>query len=122
MGFITKEEAEAAKSVNILDRILPEATQYSDILAPHFVLEVRKQLEDKYGISTMRAGGWTITTTLDYRAQKIAEEAGAEIVGIGAVIEKGFQGAGDKLRAQGVDLYSLAVIDKMEDGKIVFRK
>ena len=75
MGFITKEEAEAAKEINVLDRIQPEATQYSDILAPHFVLEVRKQLEDKYGISTMRAGGWTIKTSLDYRAQKIAEEA-----------------------------------------------
>ena len=75
MGMITKEEAEAAKAVNIMDRILPESSQYSDMLAPHFVLEVRKQLEDKYGISTMRAGGWTITTTLDYRAQKIAEDA-----------------------------------------------
>ncbi|MBR3252514.1 transglycosylase domain-containing protein [Candidatus Saccharibacteria bacterium] len=75
MGFITKEEAEAAKEVNILDRILPESSQYSDILAPHFVLEVRKQLEEKYGISTMRAGGWTIKTSLDYRAQKIAEDA-----------------------------------------------
>ena len=75
MGFITKEEANAAKEVNILDRILPESSQYSDILAPHFVLEVRKQLEEKYGISTMRAGGWTIKTSLDYRAQKIAEDA-----------------------------------------------
>ena len=75
MGMITKDQAEAAKQINVLDRIQPEATQYSDILAPHFVLEVRKQLEDKYGISTMRAGGWTIKTTLDYRAQKIAEEA-----------------------------------------------
>ena len=75
MGYITAEEAAAAKEVNILDRIRPESSQYSDMLAPHFVLEVRKQLEDKYGISTMRAGGWTIKTTLDYRAQKIAEDA-----------------------------------------------
>ncbi|MDO5480205.1 MAG: transglycosylase domain-containing protein [Candidatus Saccharibacteria bacterium] len=75
MGMITKEEAEAAKAENVLDRILPESTQYADILAPHFVLEVRKQLEEKYGISTMRAGGWTIKTSLDYRAQKIAEDA-----------------------------------------------
>ena len=75
MGYITAEQAAAAKEVNILDRILPESSQYSDMLAPHFVLEVRKQLEDKYGISTMRAGGWTIKTTVDYRAQKIAEEA-----------------------------------------------
>lgn len=75
MGYITKEEAEAAKEVAILDTIKPESSQYSDMLAPHFVLEVRSQLEEKYGIQTMRAGGWTITTSLDYRAQQIAEDA-----------------------------------------------
>lgn len=81
MGYITKDEAEAAKQVAILDRILPESSQYADMKAPHFLLEVRKQLEDKYGISTMRAGGWTIKTTVDARAQKIAEEAVAEGAG-----------------------------------------
>ena len=75
MGFITKEEAEEAKQIEILDTIKPEASQYADAKAPHFVLEVKKRLEEKYGISTMRAGGWTITTTLDYRAQQIAEES-----------------------------------------------
>lgn len=75
MGYITEDEANAAKEVAILDTIQPESTQYSDMLAPHFVLEVRSQLEEKYGIQTMRAGGWTIKTTLDYRAQQIAEDA-----------------------------------------------
>lgn len=75
MGSITAEEAEAAKEIAILDTIRPESSQYSDMIAPHFVLEVRSQLEEKYGISTMRAGGWTITTTLDARAQQIAEDA-----------------------------------------------
>ncbi|MDO4759993.1 MAG: transglycosylase domain-containing protein [Candidatus Saccharibacteria bacterium] len=75
MGYITKEEAEEAKAVPILDTIKPESSQYSDMLAPHFVLEVKNQLEEKYGISTMRAGGWTITTTLDYDLQMIAEES-----------------------------------------------
>ena len=78
MGYITQEEADAAKEVAILDTIKPESSQYADMLAPHFVLEVKSQLEDKYGISTMRAGGWTITTTLDYRAQEIAEDAVAQ--------------------------------------------
>ena len=81
MGKITQEEADAAKAVDILASIKPEASQYADAKAPHFVLEVRSQLEDKYGISTMRAGGWTITTTLDYRAQQIAEEAVATGMG-----------------------------------------
>ena len=75
MGYITREEAEEAKEVAILDTIKPESSQYANMLAPHFVLEVRSQLEDKYGIQTMRAGGWTIKTTLDYRAQEIAEDA-----------------------------------------------
>lgn len=75
MGYITQEEANTAKEVAILDTIQPESNQYAGMLAPHFVLEVKKQLEDKYGISTMRAGGWTIKTTLDLRAQKIAEDA-----------------------------------------------
>ncbi|MBR3248762.1 transglycosylase domain-containing protein [Candidatus Saccharibacteria bacterium] len=75
MNYITSEQAEEAKQVAILDSIKPESSQYADMLAPHFVLEVKKQLEDKYGIQTMRAGGWTIKTTLDYRAQKIAEDA-----------------------------------------------
>ncbi len=75
MGYVTSEEANEAKEVAILDTIQPESSQYEGMLAPHFVLEVKKQLEDKYGIQTMRAGGWTIKTTLDYRAQQVAEDA-----------------------------------------------
>lgn len=78
MGYITAEEAAEAKEVPILDQILPESTQYDNIKAPHFVMEVKKQLEEKYGMQTMRAGGYTITTTLDYRAQEMAEAAVAE--------------------------------------------
>ncbi len=82
MGFCTSEEAEEAKSIAILDTIRPESDQYSDMLAPHFVLEVKSQLEEKYGISTMRAGGWTITTTLDYELQKVAEQSVADAAGL----------------------------------------
>ena len=75
LGYITSEEAEEAKAVDILATIKPESSQYADMKAPHFVLEVKKQLEEKYGISTMRAGGWTIITTLDWRLQDIAQDA-----------------------------------------------
>ena len=84
LGYITQEEADEAKAVAILDTIKPESSQYADMKAPHFVLEVKSQLEEKYGIQTMRAGGWTITTTLDYRAQQMAEESvaiGMEVAG-----------------------------------------
>lgn len=75
MSYITAQEAEEAKAVPILDQILPESNQYTNIKAPHFVMEVKAQLEEKYGIQTMRTGGYTITTSLDYRAQEMAEEA-----------------------------------------------
>ena len=75
MGYINEQQASEAKQVAILDTIHPESEQYADMLAPHFVLEVKKQLEEKYGIQTMRAGGWSIKTSLDYRIQKIAEES-----------------------------------------------
>lgn len=75
LGYITQEDADAAKEVPILDQILPESNQYKDIKAPHFVMEVKKQLEEKYGIQTMRQGGYTIKTTIDLRAQQIAQDA-----------------------------------------------
>lgn len=51
----------------------------------------------------------------------IVKQAGAELVGIGCAIEKGFQGGGDRLRAAGVNLHSLAILDSAEPGNIVFR-
>ena len=53
----------------------------------------------------------------------LVESSGAELAGCGVVIEKGFQGGGDKLRKRGVNLQSLAIVDKMdcETGEIVFR-
>ena len=54
-------------------------------------------------------------------AVKLVKEAGATFVGAAIAIEKGFQGGGDQLRKEGVDVYSLAIIDRMKPGEIVFR-
>lgn len=53
----------------------------------------------------------------------LVEESGAELVGCGAVIEKGYQHGGDELRASGVRVESLAIIESMdhETGNVVFR-
>ena len=75
MNYITKEEAKKAREVDILDRIQPEQNQYDGMKAPWFVLEVKSQLEKKYGIKTMREGGFSIKTTVDLRAQKLGEAA-----------------------------------------------
>ena len=53
----------------------------------------------------------------------LVEQAGATLCGVAIAIEKGFQGGGDELRAKGIPLYSLAVIDRMsEQDGIVFRE
>ena len=75
MNYISKEEAEEAKSVDIIEQIRPEADQYENIKSPWLVLEVKNQLEQKYGIKTLRQGGFTITTTIDSHAQELAENA-----------------------------------------------
>ncbi len=52
----------------------------------------------------------------------IVNQAGATVVGTGTVIEKGYQGGGDALRAKGIRVESLAIIDSMsDDGSITFR-
>lgn len=50
----------------------------------------------------------------------IVEQAGAHLAGAGIVIEKRFQGGGEKLRAQGVKIEALAAIERMEAGSIEF--
>ena len=51
----------------------------------------------------------------------IVEQSGATAVGCGIVIEKGFQEGGQMLREKGICLESLAIIDRFEDGRPIFR-
>ena len=54
---------------------------------------------------------------------ELVKLSGAELVGAGIVIEKGFQIGGDLIRAKGIHLESLAIVESMNDqtGEIVFR-
>jgi xanthine phosphoribosyltransferase len=47
--------------------------------------------------------------------------AGAHLAGAGIVIEKGFQDGGALVREKGIRVESLAIIDRMSEGKIYFR-
>jgi xanthine phosphoribosyltransferase len=50
----------------------------------------------------------------------LAQAAGATIVGIGALIEKTFEGGRDLLKSLGVPIESLAVISSLDGNKITF--
>lgn len=54
----------------------------------------------------------------------IVRQAGASLTGAGIAVEKGFQQGGATLRAMGVDLKSLAIVERMDAaaGEIVFRE
>ena len=52
---------------------------------------------------------------------EIIAQAGATLEGIGIVVEKGFQEGGKKIREQGIQLESLAIVEDMSSGEIVFR-
>lgn len=51
----------------------------------------------------------------------IVREAGAELLGIGVAVEKGFQHGGDRIRAAGINLQSLTIIDQADEQGFVFR-
>lgn len=66
-------------------------------------------------IDDFLANGEAVKGLLD-----IAEQAGAHVVGVGIVIEKGFQDGGKQLRNQGIRIESLARIKSLENGKVEF--
>lgn len=53
---------------------------------------------------------------------ELIEQAGAELVGMGFLIEKAFQPGGSMLRNQGIHVESLAIIESLDECKIVFAK
>ena len=66
-------------------------------------------------IDDFLANGEAVKGLLD-----IAAQAGATVVGVGIVIEKGFQDGGKQLREQGVRIESLARIKSLTEGKVEF--
>ena len=48
---------------------------------------------------------------------ELVKKSGAELVGAGVVIEKGFQVGGDIIRSKGIHLESLAIVESMDSEK-----
>lgn len=74
-GYITKQQADDAKKIPILDTIKPELSADENMKAPWFVLAVRDQLRQQFGSKVVGEGGLTIKTTLDWRIEERAENA-----------------------------------------------
>lgn len=81
------------------------------IVSPEFLGAQEKVLI----IDDFLASGQTILGLV-----RLTEVAGSEIVGIGTLIEKRFEGGRERLEHLNVPIRALAVITDMSDGKIVF--
>ena len=69
-------------------------------------------------IDDFMANGYAMGGLVD-----IVKKAGAQLVGIGVAVEKGFQGGGDKFRAMpDVPYKALAVIESADENGIIFRE
>lgn len=69
-NYITQEEYTSA----LAEKITFKPRKDTGIKAPHFVIFIKKQLEEKYGQDVLEQGGLKVTTTIDYNLQKKAEE------------------------------------------------
>lgn len=88
-------------------------TDYNVVISKEYLSE-----EDKIIIiDDFLAVGNALNGLLD-----IAEQAKAEVAGVAIAIEKGFQKGGDNLRAKGIRVESLAIVESMDDHSVTFRK
>ena len=113
--------AKKAKSKN-LDWELYTSTVHSLTYGKDFTVTLSKKFLTKDDtvllIDDFLAVGKAMRGLID-----ICGQAEANIAGIGIAIEKGFQSGGKELREMGFDVYSLAIIDEMDDeGNISFKK
>ncbi len=77
-GFIDYIDAEVAKGAPLaLIPLMPVQVEAANkvLEAPHFVLYVQHELEQKYGPDALVKGGWQVTTSLDLDLHKLAEQA-----------------------------------------------
>jgi penicillin-binding protein 1C len=71
-GYITRTESEGAFAEPL--QVHSSMLKRYDLVAPHFAVYVRKQLEDLYGAEVLYRGGLRVYTTVDLEIQRIAEE------------------------------------------------
>lgn len=89
------------------------STTYDVIVSTDFLKEGDKVLI----IDDFLAEGNALLGLID-----LCRQAGAEVVGCGIAIEKGFQAGRSRVEATGVRVESLAIVENMENGKVTFRQ
>ncbi len=71
--YITQDQADAAKKVNVLAEVHQQSPKFQDIKAPYFVLAAKQALQQQFGANVVARGGWKVVTTVDMNLQSKAE-------------------------------------------------
>ena len=118
MGNIPVVFAKKAQTKNVDDDVY-QTPVMSFTHGREFMVRVAKKYispDDKLLIiDDFLATGKAVLGLLD-----IAEQAGAEVAGVGICVEKVFQDGGAIVRDMGVEVHSLAMIDLDENGEMKF--
>ncbi len=103
-----------------LDQETYESSVYSFTKDKHYKVRVAKSYISKDDkiliIDDFLANGNAATGLADIVAQ-----AEAKLVGVGIVIEKGFQNGRRVLEEKGIRVESLAIVDSMKEGQVKFK-
>ncbi|MBU5437930.1 xanthine phosphoribosyltransferase [Tissierella sp. MSJ-40] len=103
-----------------LEKDVYETKVYSYTKGKEYTVKVGKKYLNKEEkilvIDDFLANGKALEGLID-----IISQAGASLVGAGIVIEKGFQEGGQDLRNKGIKIESLAIIESLSDGRVIFK-
>lgn len=120
MNYIPVVFSKKKKTLNIGDSLWQSHVK-SYITKKDYMISVSKEFIGKDDnlliVDDFLAEGNALRGLID-----ISKKAGANIEGISVAVEKGYQGGGDYVRKLGYDLYSLAIIDSIENGKFSFKR
>jgi len=77
-GYITQDQANTAKSVDVLAQVQQRPTSHYAGMKPGFayaVLSAKEELNKDFPASVIKTGGWRVTTTFDVGLQSIANKS-----------------------------------------------
>ena len=118
-GNIPVVFAKKTESKN-LDKDVYETKVYSFTKDKEYSVKVSKKYLNK-GENILVIDDFLANGRAALGLKDLVEKANANLLGVGIVIEKGFQEGRNLLEKYGVNLQSLVVIDSIEDGKIKFK-
>lgn len=103
-----------------LDKDVYETNVYSFTKAREYSVKVSKKYINK-GENILIVDDFLANGRAALGLKDLIEQAEANLVGVGIVIEKGFQAGGALLKANDVRLESLAVVESIDNGTVKFR-